>query len=156
MGIFKVELFKNKSLKILLKSVYGLNNFFSSIIIKKTGFSYNFKSKKLKNNQVITLVAIIDNLSILISTGLKKFKFSVFEKFLNIKLKKNFRLLKGLPVRGQRTHTNAKTAKRLNKLFFNRNIYFIFWISICNKNKKFYFKFWTTTSSSSWSITFIN
>ena len=122
MSIFKVELFKNKSLKILLKSVYGLSYFFIDIIIKKTGFSYNLKSKNLSSEQIIALVVAIDNLSILISTGLKKFKFSVFDKLINLKLKKSFRLLKGLPVRGQRTHTNAKTAKKLNSLFFNKII----------------------------------
>ena len=36
-------------------------------------------------------------------------------KYLNTKNYKESRILQGLPVRGQRTKTNAKTAKKLNK-----------------------------------------
>ena len=114
MYLFNTELPKNKHLFFALKSIYGLNNF-TNIILKKLGLSINFKVINLSAKQISKLVLIINKSNIIINNELKKIRLSLFNKLVNLKTIKGLRLLKGLPVRGQRTHTNAKTSKK--KLF---------------------------------------
>ena len=42
-----------------------------------------------------------------------KFRLLINKKLVNIKSYKGFRKLKGLPLRGQRTHTNAKSSRKV-------------------------------------------
>lgn len=113
---FQSELFKNKLLKLAVQSIYGLSKFYTQIIFKNLGFSCNLKTFYTKNNQLLELVHFLDKSPILKESDLKKYNFSIFQKLIEIKTVKSMRLLKGLPVRGQRTHTNSKTSKK--KLFF--------------------------------------
>lgn len=113
---FQSELFQNKFLKLAVQSIYGLSRFYTQIIFKNLGFSSNLKTFYAKNNQLLELVYFIDKSPILKESDLKKYNFSIFQKLIEIKTVKSKRLLKGLPVRGQRTHTNSKTSKK--KLFF--------------------------------------
>jgi small subunit ribosomal protein S13 len=48
----------------------------------------------------------------LINTNLKKEKILLAKKLVQIKTYRGIRRLRGLPIRGQRTHTNAKTASK--------------------------------------------
>jgi small subunit ribosomal protein S13 len=48
-----------------------------------------------------------------IASDLKKSKLLNSKKLISIKSYKGLRRNQGLPVRGQRTHTNAKTAKKI-------------------------------------------
>lgn len=116
MHIFESELPENKRVLIALRKIYGLNQYNTKKIIRKTGISSNFKLKIITNEQVSALVRIINSLDIKVSTDLKKHKFLIFKRILDLKSVKSIRLNKGLPVRGQRTHTNAKTARK--KLHF--------------------------------------
>lgn len=112
---FQSELFKNKLLRHSIKSIYGLNKYYTRIVEKKLGFSCNLKTFYITSNQILKLVYFIENIPTLKENSLKKYNFSVFQQFLEIKIIKFKRILNGLPVRGQRTHTNSKTAKK--KLF---------------------------------------
>lgn len=114
MYLFDVEISKTKSLLFALKSIYGLNKF-SLIILKKLGLSSNIKVKYLSTDQITKLISFLNLSNILLANNLKLFNFRIFKNLISLKSVKSIRLLKGLPVRGQRTHTNAKTAKK--KLF---------------------------------------
>jgi small subunit ribosomal protein S13 len=114
--LFEAELSENKRVSIALNQIYGLNKFYSNKVIRQTGLSNNFKLKLMTNEQVSTLVKTINSLDIKISTNLKKHQFSMFKRIIDLRSIKSIRLNKGLPVRGQRTHTNAKTARK--KLHF--------------------------------------
>ena len=116
MFIFDITLFKNKYVKLALKKIFGINKFFVNKIINKLGFACNLKVFNLNNNQILNLTLVINNLALLISNDLKKQKFLIFNKLINIKTVKINRLLNGLPIRGQRTHTNAKTAKKIKHI----------------------------------------
>lgn len=111
--LFESKLPENKSIYIGLKLVYGIGNLNSGLICKKLGFSKNFKVKNLSNNQIDKIVFIIKSLNIVIANDLKKLNRLSKKKLLNIKSYKGLRRNQGLPIRGQRTHTNAKTAKKI-------------------------------------------
>jgi small subunit ribosomal protein S13 len=67
----------------------------------------------LTPDQSLKLIKFIENLNLLINNNLKKSNIMLAKKLVQIKAYKGIRKLRGLPVRGQRTHTNAKTASKL-------------------------------------------
>ena len=112
MYIFDSELPNNKLVFLALNYVCGIGKYNSILICKKLGFSINLKIKDLSKEQVNDLIKIIDSLNLLISNDLRKSKQLILQKFISIRSYKEVRRNQGLPVRGQRTHTNAKTARK--------------------------------------------
>jgi small subunit ribosomal protein S13 len=111
------ELSENKSVFFALTSIFGIGKFNSCILCKKLGVSKNFKIKQLSKEQIQILVSVIESSNINLISDLKKIKSLNIQKLLSIKSYKGFRLKQGLPVRGQRTHTNARTARKKIKNF---------------------------------------
>lgn len=111
--ILETELPENKSIYFSLTKIFGIGKFQSFLICKKIGLAYNSKLSKLTSNQIIKLVKLIENSSLLINSNLRKYKITLINKLIQIKTYKGIRRLHGLPIRGQRTHTNAKTASKI-------------------------------------------
>lgn len=110
--IFETEILKNKSLQFSLQKIYGIGKKQSSLLCKQLGFSKNFKTSDLSKDQIFRLIKRIENSNLILTSELKKLQISLFRNSVEIKSYKGLRRLKGLPVRGQRTHTNSKTSKR--------------------------------------------
>jgi len=110
--IFESELPESKSVNCSLRYIYGIGKFQSKLICKKAGLSLNYKTKNLKPKQKTLLIKIIKNLSLPISSDLKKIIALNNLRLTSIKSYKGLRKKNGLPIRGQRTHTNAKTARK--------------------------------------------
>ncbi len=119
MFIFGEVLFKNKNLFFSLKTCYGLNITSSQKILSKLGINKN--NNLNKNINLPKEVKHLDlNITKLTELCFNIKVFSVLKYFYNLSLKliksnksyKGLRHLQCLPVRGQRTHTNAKTQKR--------------------------------------------
>ena len=112
----ETEIPNNKKINKSLKSVYGLGKKQSNIICKKLGIIKTTKTLNLSNKHINKMSQYVLDSNLLITNNLKKEKALIFQQLINIKSVRGLRKLKGLPVRGQRTHTNAKTAK---KIFFH-------------------------------------
>lgn len=110
--IFESKLSENKSVFLTLKYIYGINKTNSFLICKKLGFSKNLKIKNLSKEQLNYLIKVLENLEIKIGSDLKKLKILNIKTLISIKSYKGIRIIKGLPIRGQRTHTNAKTSRK--------------------------------------------
>lgn len=108
----ETKLVKNKALFFSLNQVFGINQFQSFLICKKLGLSCNCTLSILTSDQVAQLIKFIENLNLLINKNLKKSNIILATKLIQIKTYKGLRKLRGLPLRGQRTHTNAKTAAK--------------------------------------------
>jgi small subunit ribosomal protein S13 len=118
--LLETELKDNKSLYISLSSIFGIGKFYSLIFCKKLGFSKNFKVFELTEEHKFNLIKLIEKSKILINSDLKRLLLNQHKKLINIKSYKGLRKLKGFPVRGQRTRSNAKTAKKINaKILIN-------------------------------------
>ena len=109
--IFETDLPNVKPLKFSLKKVYGLGNKQTSMICKKLGFTNNLTFEHLNDDQIIKLLKLIERSNLKITGELKKFQILKLKSLVDIKCYKGLRRLNGLPVRGQRTHTNAKSSK---------------------------------------------
>ena len=112
--IFESELPKNKSILFAITSVFGIGKSNSIMFCKKLGFSKNLKVKNLSREQIIKLIKTIELSDLIISSDLKKLKALNAKKLISIKSYKGFRRKQGLPARGQRTHTNARTSRKRN------------------------------------------
>ena len=112
--ILETELNKNKSIFFALTKIYGINLNTSIIICKKLGFSKNLKIKNLTDKQEKKIIFITNRLNININNKLKKLKTIQVKNLISMKSYRGLRRLKRFPVRGQRTRSNASTAKKLN------------------------------------------
>lgn len=112
--ILETELLENKSIYFSLTKIFGVNRFQAFLICKKLGLSYNCRLSKLTPDQIVKLIKLTESLNLLLNNNLKKSNIMLAKKLIQIKAYRGIRKLRGLPVRGQRTHTNAKTASKRN------------------------------------------
>ena len=110
--LFESELPKNKLLSFALCLVYGLGKSYAFSICKKLGFSKNLKVQDLSKEQLSKLIKHIESLDVLIAGDLLKVRLITAKNLVSIKSYRGVRRFQGLPVRGQRTHTNAKTSRK--------------------------------------------
>lgn len=102
---------KNKKIKYLLSSIFGINTTSANNICKNIGINPALNGKSL-NRKKIKNIEIFLNQNYLINDRLK-IKLNNFKKrLIEIKNYRGLRNKVGLPVRGQRTHTNAKTIRK--------------------------------------------
>jgi small subunit ribosomal protein S13 len=111
--LFESKLPENKSIQFGLKYVYGINKNRAFLICKKLGFSSNLKVKNLSTIQITQLTKLVESLNFVITNDLKRLNLLDKTKLISIKSYRGLRRKKGLPVRGQRTHTNAKTSRKI-------------------------------------------
>jgi len=117
--IFNKTISDSKSILYSLTVLYGINEYKSKKICKNIGINPQITINKLKNNHVNRLISYI-NRNIKVEQLLRQSEKDRLNELLDIKSNRGIRLSQGLPVRGQRTHTNAKTIKKLKKIFINK------------------------------------
>jgi len=117
--IFNKTIPKDINILYALTVLYGINTYQSRKICKNIGVNPQITVNKLKNNHVNRLINYI-NKNIKIEQFLKKFKKDKINNLLEIKNIRGIRNSQGLPVRGQRTHSNARTIKK-KKYFSPKN-----------------------------------
>ena len=110
--LLETNLPEHKPVFFALTRVYGIGKSTAFLICKKLGFSINLKIKDLTQEQTIELLQLVDSSNILLNNELKKFKSLTLKNLVSIKSYRGLRKVRGLPVRGQRTHTNAKSARK--------------------------------------------
>lgn len=113
--LLETEISNTKSLIFSLSAIYGLGHEQSRIICRKLGYAENLSFSNLTKSQIISLQCFLKNSGLILSNDAKKRRSILLQQKIRIKLRRGLRFVRGLPVRGQRTHTNAKTAKRLRK-----------------------------------------
>ena len=113
--IFETEILNFKAFNISLQKIYGLGSYQTSFICKKLGFTKNLRTNKLTNDQIFKLIKVVEESGLQITNDLRKSQIFSLKTLISIKSYKGLRKIRGLPIRGQRTHTNAKTAKRNKK-----------------------------------------
>ena len=111
----ETKLSDQKSVYFALTSIYGIGKSTAFTICKKLGFSINLKIKDLTQEQIGEMVQLIDSLNLNLNNELKKLKSLTLKNLVSIKSYKGLRRVRGLPVRGQRTHTNAKSARKYRR-----------------------------------------
>lgn len=108
--LFGVDLPKNKRMEIALTYIYGIGKATSQIILTKADIDWNSKTDQLKDSDIKKLRDIIEN-EYLVEGELRKERTLNIKRLMDLNTYRGIRHKKHLPVRGQRTSTNARTRK---------------------------------------------
>lgn len=105
-----VDLPKNKRMEIALTYIYGIGKSKSRQILKDAGIDFDTKTDNLVDEQVTAIRDIIDKKH-KVEGDLKRSIAMSIKRLMDIGAYRGLRHRRGLPVRGQRTSTNARTRK---------------------------------------------
>ena len=105
-----VDLPREKRLAIALTYVYGVGRSQAAKALEATGIDPQMKSKDLTDDQTLALRDWIE-LNLKVEGDLRREVAANIRRKVEIGCYQGIRHRKGLPVRGQRTHTNARTRK---------------------------------------------
>ncbi|NYE21308.1 30S ribosomal protein S13 [Microbacterium immunditiarum] len=105
-----VDIPRDKRVVIALTYIYGIGRTRSNEILKATGIDENIRVKDLHDDQLIALRDYIDA-SYKVEGDLRREVAADIRRKVEIGSYEGLRHRRGLPVRGQRTKTNARTRK---------------------------------------------
>lgn len=105
-----VDLPKNKRVIVALTYIYGIGPHFATQIIDKTGVSPDTRVHALTEEDVTKLRGTIEN-DYTVEGSLRGQVNMNIKRLVDIGCYRGLRHRRGLPVRGQRTKTNARTRK---------------------------------------------
>jgi small subunit ribosomal protein S13 len=105
-----VDLPKNKRVEIGLRYIFGIGPYRAQQILKKTGVNPDTRVHKLSDDDISKLRAEIENEYTVEGTLRAEINMNI-KRLIDIGSYRGLRHRRGLPVRGQRTKTNARTRK---------------------------------------------
>ena len=105
-----VDIPLHKRIEIGLTNIYGIGRFASNQILHEAEIDRNKKSKDLDDQEVAKLREIIEN-KYTVEGDLRKEVQTNIKRLVEIGSYKGIRHRQGLPVRGQKTKSNARTRK---------------------------------------------
>ena len=105
-----IDLPKNKRIEIALTYIYGIGRALSNGILKRAGVAIETKVKDLTDIQVNSIRQQIDS-EFKVEGDLRREVQMNIKRLIDIGSYRGLRHKKGLPARGQRTKTNARTRK---------------------------------------------
>ena len=114
-----VDIPKDKKVEISLQYVYGIGPASSRRILSSSGVNPDTKVKDLSEQEVIRIREIIDKEHKVEGELRKELNLNV-KRLIEIGSYRGLRHRRGLPVRGQRTRTNARTKRGLRKTVAGR------------------------------------
>jgi small subunit ribosomal protein S13 len=107
-----VDLPRDKRMEIALTYIYGIGRTRSQEILSATGIDFDLRTKDLTDDQVSQLRDYIESSSeIKVEGDLRREVQADIRRKIEIGCYQGLRHRRGLPVRGQRTKTNARTRK---------------------------------------------
>ncbi|MGN0605182.1 MAG: 30S ribosomal protein S13 [Oscillospiraceae bacterium] len=114
-----VDLPKNKRVEIGLTYIYGIGRTTAATILKETGVNPDTRIKDLSEEDENKLREYIDK-NCMVEGDLRRKVALDIKRLVEINCYRGVRHRKGLPVRGQRTKTNARTRKGPVKTIANK------------------------------------
>ena len=108
--IVGVDIPKEKRIEIALTYIHGIGRASANKILKKTGIKPDTRAKSLTEEDVSKLSAVIQR-EYRVEGDLRRLVSGNIKRLIDIGSYRGFRHRRSLPVRGQRTRTNARTRK---------------------------------------------
>lgn len=105
-----VDLPREKRVEIGLTYIYGIGRTTAKQILESTGIEPDTRVRDLTEEEVSKLREYIDK-NLMVEGDLRRDHSQDVKRLMEIGCYRGLRHRKGLPVRGQRTHTNARTRK---------------------------------------------
>jgi small subunit ribosomal protein S13 len=105
-----IDLPKNKRIEIALTYIYGIGRTTSQKILDKANVDLNTKSDLLTEEEINAIRRVIDS-DYKVEGDLRTEVSMNIKRLMDLGCYRGLRHRRGMPVRGQRTHTNARTRK---------------------------------------------
>jgi small subunit ribosomal protein S13 len=105
-----IDLPRTKRIEIALTYIYGIGRNSARSICQKAGVELDTRTERLSDGEVVRLREIIER-DYEVEGDLRRDVSQNIKMLMDIGCYRGLRHRRGLPVRGQRTHTNARTRK---------------------------------------------
>ena len=112
--ILGVDIPREKRMEISLMYLYGIGRALARKVLDEARVDWNKRAKDLTEAEVSTITNIIQK-TVRVEGDLRRDVQQNIKRLMDIRCYRGVRHLRGLPVRGQRTHTNARTRKGKRK-----------------------------------------
>ena len=109
--ILGVDIPKEKKIEIALTYIYGIGRNLSGVILKQAQIKQGIKAKDLTEEEIARITTIIQKGNFKAEGDLRRELSQNVRRLIDIGSWRGLRHRRGLPVRGQRTRTNARTRK---------------------------------------------
>ena len=115
-----VDLPREKRIEIGLTYIYGIGRVTADNLLEKAGVDTDIRVKDLTDDDVKKISDVIDEEGILVEGDLRRDTALNIKRLQEIGCYRGIRHRKGLPVRGQKTKTNARTRKGPKRTVANK------------------------------------
>ena len=105
-----IDLPRQKRIEIALTYIYGIGRPSAHTILTKAGVDFGIKADNLTDDEVARIRRVIDT-DFKVEGDLRRDVTMNIKRLMDLGSYRGLRHRRGLPVRGQRTHTNARTRK---------------------------------------------
>jgi len=105
-----IDLPRNKRIEIALTYIFGVGRSSSQDILSKAGVDFNTRSDNLTEEEVAKIRKVIDS-DCKVEGDLRREVTMNIKRLMDLGCYRGLRHRRGLPVRGQKTKTNARTRK---------------------------------------------
>jgi len=109
--ILGVDIPREKRMEIALTYLYGVGKVVSNKILKDAGIDPNRRAKDLSEEELSRVIGAIQKMDTRIEGDLRRDISQNIKRLMDIGSWRGLRHRRSLPVRGQRTRTNARTRK---------------------------------------------
>lgn len=109
--IFGVDIPREKRMEIALIYLQGIGRTLSNKVLKIANVDPDKRAKDLTEKEVAEITSTIQKMNIKVEGDLRREVQQNIKRLVDIRCYRGTRHVKGLPVRGQRSHTNARTRK---------------------------------------------
>ena len=114
-----VDIPREKRVVVSLTYLHGIGQTVAENICEAAGVDFSTRVKDLSDDEVVRIRAFIDE-QLTVEGDLRREISQNIKRKMDIGCYEGIRHRKGLPVRGQRTHTNARTRKGPRKIIANK------------------------------------
>jgi len=108
--IVGVDIPKDKRIEVALTYIYGIGPTRSKIVLQQAGINPDTRAKDLSEEEIAKITSVIQS-SFRVEGDLRREVSQNIKRLMAIGCYRGIRHRRGLPVRGQRTSTNARTRK---------------------------------------------
>ncbi len=105
-----IDLPRNKRVEIALTYVYGIGRTASQKILNQTNIDFNTRTDDLTEDEVAKIRQVVDS-ELKVEGDLRRELQMNIKRLMDLGCYRGLRHRRGLPVRGQKTKTNARTRK---------------------------------------------
>jgi small subunit ribosomal protein S13 len=106
-----VDLPRNKRMEVALTYVYGIGQKSSKLILEKAKVSLDKRTDDVDENELRQIRDAMEAAGVKVEGDLRREVSMNIKRLMDLGCYRGLRHRKGLPVRGQRTHTNSRTRK---------------------------------------------